>query len=119
MQTHHIILVTSKNKTRLDHNTLLPKNNRSLVVIIGFKQYSFVQNETVDKEYNQYYHQNNTSSVNKQSPFLQNNRLLLQKMTAQAAQLNQWLLKTEQYNDRSRSIYTTSACHLSDHIKFM
>ena len=49
--------------------------NRTVVVIIGFKQYSFVQNKTVDKEYNQYYHQNNTSSVNKQCPLLQNNRL--------------------------------------------
>ena len=40
----------------------------------------------------------------KQYPFLQNNRLLLQTMTALAAQL-----KHSQHNDRSRSIYTTDA----------
>ena len=51
--------------------------NRTVVIIIVFKQYSFVQNETVDKEYKQYYHQNNASSVNKQCPFLQNNRIRL------------------------------------------
>ena len=37
------------------------QNNTSLMVIIGFIQYSFVQNETVDKEYNQSYNQNNQS----------------------------------------------------------
>ena len=62
---------------------------------------------TVDKEYNQSYNQNNTSSVNKQYPFLQNNRLLLQTMTDQAAELRQWLRNNSQHKARSRFIYTT------------
>ena len=43
----------------------------------------------------------------KQYPFLQNNRLLLQTMTAQAAQVKHWLLKPEQNQTRSTAIYTT------------
>ena len=70
---HNIILGTSQlaNSSHYDHYVKeqdpawpqysFAQNNRSLVVIIGFKQYSFVQNETVDKEYNQSYHQNNQS----------------------------------------------------------
>ena len=101
MQTHHIILMTSKNKFKVAHNTLSAFTIETVVVTIDFIQYAFVQNKTVDKEYNQYYHQ----TVDKQCPFLQNNRLLLQTMTAQAAQLKQWLIKNGQHNDRSTAIY--------------
>ena len=31
-ESHHMILMTSKNKTRLAHDTLLPKNNMSYVI---------------------------------------------------------------------------------------
>ena len=41
-------------------------------------------------------------------PFLQNNRLLLQTMTAQAVQLKQWLCNNSQHEARSTAIYTTS-----------
>ena len=75
MQTHRIILKEQDSAWPLAQQYPFAQNNRSLMVRIGFKQYAFVQSKTVDKEYNQSYHQNNQS-------YLYNNRILVENNTS-------------------------------------